>query len=174
MPRLEALSNPALTTVVLVTRADPRSMQETARTSEELRILGLSNQRLAVNGVFHAYLAGNPVAMALEKLGRDAMDNLPDSLVGLPRDEVPLRPFDMVGLSALRAILAEEPVALPRIPQIVSEHAPLQGESPGWMADELAAVGHGLTMMMGKDGVGRRPSPRRWRLAWCSEDTAST
>ena len=51
---LAALSNPALTTVVLVTRPDPRPMQEAARTAVELRALGLANQRLAINGVFPA------------------------------------------------------------------------------------------------------------------------
>ena len=51
---LQALSDPALTTVVLVTRPDPRPMQEAARTADELRTLGLANQRLAINGVFRA------------------------------------------------------------------------------------------------------------------------
>jgi arsenite-transporting ATPase len=152
---LEALSNPALTTVVLVTRADPRPIQEAARTSEELRLLGLANQRLAINGVFHASGAGDPVPTALETLGRDAMDNLPDALARLPRDEVPLRAFDMVGLPALRAILADEAVTLQRVPQVASGHAPLPGESLGRMADELAALGHGLIMVMGKGGVGK-------------------
>ena len=34
---LKALSDPSLTTVVLVTRPDPRPMQEAARTSDELQ-----------------------------------------------------------------------------------------------------------------------------------------
>jgi hypothetical protein len=38
---LAALSDPASTTVVLVTRPDPRPMQEAARTADELRQLGL-------------------------------------------------------------------------------------------------------------------------------------
>ncbi|MFO1249629.1 MAG: hypothetical protein U1E77_00410 [Inhella sp.] len=39
---LAALSDPALTTMVLVTRPDPRPMQEAARTALELRALGLA------------------------------------------------------------------------------------------------------------------------------------
>jgi arsenite-transporting ATPase len=61
----------------------------------------------------------------------------------------------MVGLPALRAILADEAVTLQRVPQVASGHAPLPGESLGRMADELAAVGHGLIMVMGKGGVGK-------------------
>jgi arsenite-transporting ATPase len=51
---LEALSDPLKTTVILVTRPDKGAMAEAARTSEELHGLGLDNQRLAINGVFHA------------------------------------------------------------------------------------------------------------------------
>ena len=152
---LDALSNASLTTVVLVTRPDPRPMQEAARTAKELQALGLSNQRLAINGVFHASQAGDPVANALERVGQDAMQNLPDVLAVLPRDEVPLRAFDMVGLPALRAILACESTALPRVIQAIGEHAPVPGESLSRMTDELAAAGHGLIMVMGKGGVGK-------------------
>ena len=56
---LAALGDASLTTVLLVTRPDPRPMQEAARTAEELRTLGLSNQRLVVNGVFHASAPGD-------------------------------------------------------------------------------------------------------------------
>jgi arsenite/tail-anchored protein-transporting ATPase len=152
---LKALSDPALTTVILVTRPDPRPMQEAARTAEELRGLGLANQRLAINGVFHASDAADPIASAIEALGCEAMASMPDSLASLPRDEVPLRAFDTVGLPALRALLggawapasqaAGQPAATPALP----------AEPLARMADELAAVGHGLIMVMGKGGVGK-------------------
>jgi arsenite/tail-anchored protein-transporting ATPase len=151
---LKALSDPALTTVVLVTRPDPHPMQEAARTAEELRHLGLSNQRLAINGVFHAASASDPIARAIEALGQQALASMPDSLARLPRDEVPLRAFDTVGLPALRALLggaapdtipSREPAAVPALP----------AEPLTRLADELAAVGHGLIMVMGKGGVGK-------------------
>jgi arsenite/tail-anchored protein-transporting ATPase len=151
---LKALSDPALTTVVLVTRPDPHPMQEAARTAEELRHLGLSNQRLAINGVFHAASASDPIARAIEALGQQALASMPDSLARLPRDEVPLRSFDTVGLPALRALLggaapdtipSREPAAVPALP----------AEPLTRLADELAAVGHGLIMVMGKGGVGK-------------------
>ncbi|MDZ4174756.1 MAG: arsenical pump-driving ATPase [Hydrogenophaga sp.] len=149
---LQALSNPALTTVVLVTRPDPRPMQEAARTAEELRQLGLGNQRLAVNGVFHASGAHDPIANAIEALGRQALNEMPDALAKLPRDEVPLRAFDTVGLPALRALLHGGDVTTPA-PQAATPVLPAEPLSR--MADELAAVGHGLIMVMGKGGVGK-------------------
>ncbi|WP_439114588.1 arsenical pump-driving ATPase [Hydrogenophaga sp.] len=149
---LQALSNPALTTVVLVTRPDPRPMQEAARTAEELSQLGLGNQRLAVNGVFHATAAQDPMAQAIEALGRQALQDMPDALARLPRDEVPLRAFDTVGLPALRALLQGGAVASPAA---VSDAPVLPAEPLPKMVDELAAVGHGLIMVMGKGGVGK-------------------
>lgn len=151
---LAALSNPALTTVVLVTRPDPRPMQEAARTAVELRALGLANQRLAINGVFHASQPGqDAVADAIERLGREAMGQMPDALAQLPRDEVPLRAFDTVGLPALRALLGggAEPPATPA----AAAGAAWQAEPLAALADALAAKGHGLIMVMGKGGVGK-------------------
>lgn len=149
---LRALSDPALTTVVLVTRPDPRPMQEAARTSDELRQLGLANQRLAVNGVFHAAEANDPIATAIEALGRQSLTEMPDALARLPYDEVPLRAFDTVGLPALRALLQGGEVTAPA-PQAARRALPAEPLSR--MADELAAIGHGLIMVMGKGGVGK-------------------
>ncbi|AOG22228.1 arsenical pump-driving ATPase [Acidovorax sp. RAC01] len=151
---LAALSDPALTTVVLVTRPDPRPMQEAARTALELRALGLANQRLAINGVFHASQPGHDaVADAIEALGREAVGAMPDALAQLPRDEVPLRAFDTVGLPALRALLGGGAVPL-KVPAAAAG-APLQAEPLAALADALAAKGHGLVMVMGKGGVGK-------------------
>ena len=151
---LAALSNAALTTVILVTRPDPRPMQEAARTAEELRTLGLSNQRLLINGVFHASRLDDPIARAIEALGTEAIAQMPDALARLPRDEVPLRAFDTVGLPALRALLGggAVPVVAP-----AADRAPadLPAEPLSRLADELAALGHGLIMVMGKGGVGK-------------------
>ncbi len=151
---LRALSDPALTTVVLVTRPDPRPVQEAARTSEELRALGLGNQRLVLNGVFHASQLGDATADAIEALGRQALQDMPDALARLPRDEVPLRPFDTVGLPALRALLGGTPLPTPA-PDAQATPPDLPAEPLSRLTDELAAVGHGLIMVMGKGGVGK-------------------
>ena len=151
---LAALSDPALTTVVLVTRPDPRPMQEAARTAVELRALGLAHQRLAINGVFRASQPGqDAVADAIEALGRQALDQMPDALAQLPRDEVPLRAFDTVGLPALRALLSGGDV--PSSALSATAATPLQAEPLAALADALAAKGHGLIMVMGKGGVGK-------------------
>ncbi len=151
---LAALGDPARTTVVLVARPEPGAVAEAARTSVELRELGLHNQRLAINGVFHASDRSDAVAAAIEDLGRQALDTLPAALLELPQDRVPLRAFDTVGLPALRALLMPgdgPPVALPAARS--AEDPPPAGLVA--LVDELAAAGHGVIMVMGKGGVGK-------------------
>lgn len=151
---LDALSDPLKTTVILVTRPDKGAIAEAARSSEELLDLSLNNQRLVVNGVFHASDRNDGVACAIEALGQQALDEMPESLIALPQDQVPLRAFDTVGLPALRALLDERntPVALDMAaPSAFTK--PIHGLNE--LADELASVGHGLIMVMGKGGVGK-------------------
>ncbi len=151
---LDALSDPLRTTVVLVTRPDKSAIAEAARTSAELRTLGLNNQRLVVNGVFHVSAPDDAMACAIAELGQQALDNMPSDLRALPQDQVPLRAFDTVGLSALRALLMPplEQAESPKAVQIkkLTDFAHLSA-----LADELAVAGHGLIMVMGKGGVGK-------------------
>lgn len=149
-----ALGDAARTTIVLVTRADRSAVREAARTSAELRALGLTNQRLAINGVFTASDPSDPVAHSFEMLGRAALAELPEALRSLPQDRVPLRSFDMVGLKALRQVLGGDPAMDRRAP------APAPLEAPGMpglgrLVDDLGSAGHGLIMVMGKGGVGK-------------------
>lgn len=148
---LQTLADPALTSIVLVTRADRGAMREAARTSAELLDLGLGNQRLVVNGVFHASVPGDAIADGLARDHLAVLANLPEALAALPMAEVPLRSFDMVGLPSLRALLQPE-AALPPVSAIVadSDEADLAA-----MVDDLARAGRGLIMVMGKGGVGK-------------------
>jgi arsenite-transporting ATPase len=150
---LAALSDPGVTSLVLVARADRASLAEAARSAAELTALGIRSQRLVVNGVFHPSRPGDAVADGLAAEQRDALAAMPAALATLPRDEVPLRGFDMVGLPALRALFGAGPE--PAAP-VISAGAP-SDLPPGLdaLVDGLAARGHGLVMVMGKGGVGK-------------------
>jgi arsenite-transporting ATPase len=150
---LDALSDPKRTTILLVTRPDRAALREAARTAGELQALGLGNQRLIVNAVFHATRAEDAVARALEQQGQQALAEMPAPLAALPRDEVPLHGFDMVGLDALRALFGKdlETNEAPPIPHA----APVTLSGLDRLVDELAVAGKGLVMVMGKGGVGK-------------------
>jgi arsenite-transporting ATPase len=151
---LDALCDPALTTVVLVARPERSALVEAARTSVELQALNVANQRLVINGVFRAGSADDAIAMAIEELGQQAIQAMPETLRALPRSTVPLRAFDMVGLSALRALLSDEPPAVATDPTPPAP-AELPARHLDELVDELAANGRGLIMVMGKGGVGK-------------------
>jgi arsenite-transporting ATPase len=151
---MEALGDAGTTKIVLVTRPDRAALAEAARSAGELAALGLANQTLVVNGVFRASQADDPVARTIERTGQAALADMPEALRALPRDEVPLRGFDMVGLPALRALLRPdvEPAGIAAPPSGVAT-PPARGLDA--LVDDLAARGHGLVMVMGKGGVGK-------------------
>ncbi len=168
---LAALTDEAATTVVLVTRPEAGAIAEAARTAAELRALGLVRQRLIVNGVFQASVPDDPVARSFEDLGRQALAALPPALAALPQDRVPLRPFDTIGLPALRALLRDGPASpaviegrpgMPGLPDLRGlpswpDAADPASAGPGLdaLVAELAEAGHGLILVMGKGGVGK-------------------
>ncbi len=149
------LSDPAVTTIILVTRPEKGAVAEAGRTSVELQGIGFSNQRLVVNGVFRATDRSDVIAASLEDQGREALSELPQALRALPRDDIPLRPSDMLGLKALRSLFAAEAMhgtALPAaIPTQASDDLPRLDE----LIDDLSAGSRGLIMVMGKGGVGK-------------------
>ena len=153
---LQALRDATMTTVVLVSRPERTALAEADRTRAELAALGLANQLLVVNGVFAARTAGDPVACALESRGRAALNAMPPGLATLPRWQVPLLSFGLIGLDALRAMLKTN----------VGAGCALTGCFPDWkrrhlppplreLVAELAAYGRGVIMTMGKGGVGK-------------------
>ncbi|MBK8158729.1 MAG: arsenical pump-driving ATPase [Rhodospirillaceae bacterium] len=148
---LKALTDPALTTIALVTRPEGSALREAARSAEELKALGLANQRLLVNAMFRATLPDDAIARAMEARCQSALQQMPPALAALPRDEIPMRAYDMVGLAALRRLLRVEQEELIAAP-------PVQvGDQPHLAAliDAIEADGHGLVMVMGKGGVGK-------------------
>jgi arsenite-transporting ATPase len=149
---LAALSNPALTSVVLITRPETSALKEAARTSVELKALGLLNQRLIINGVFHASEKDDPVACAIEMQGRNAMAQMPEALKLLPTNQVPLRAIDTIGLPALRALLSETAPVVSKF-SIFSE--PMDAKKLSSLIEDLSKLDHGLIMVMGKGGVGK-------------------
>lgn len=152
---MEALADPARTTVVLVTRPDTGPLAEAGRTAAELRALGISRQRLIVNGVFTATRPDDPVAAAWERRAHEALENLPAGLTDVTDvDRVPLLPIPPIGVPALRGLLhpqrAAEPLAA--VPGISAAEMD-SGIAP--LVDDIAESGRGLVMTMGKGGVGK-------------------
>lgn len=149
---LASLNDASLTTIVLVARPEAGALNEAARSSDELRELGLSHQRLVINAVFKAQDPRDAVALAIEALGQEAMREMPQALKRLAADVIPVRPVDSVGLQALRALLSPSPTEVP----VAALEAPdFAHQKLSALVAELARGERGLIMVMGKGGVGK-------------------
>ena len=148
---VEALGDGDRTTVVLVARAEPGAVSEAARAGAELAVQGVANQRLILNGILAEPDPDDAVAAAFARRQRDTMSRLPDHLAHLTTDTIPLVPYDLVGLAALRALTGHGPA--PEVTPCAAEPPGLPGVDA--LVSELAAAGPGVVMVMGKGGVGK-------------------
>ena len=148
-----ALSDPIRTRMILVARAQGATLREAARTHDELAEIGFKHQYLVVNGVLpESEVAGDVLAAAVWKREQAALAAMPLILRDAPTDFIPLKSFNLVGLTALRALLSDkvstenvstESISFPTTPSIAD------------LVDGLIGNGHGLIMTMGKGGVGK-------------------
>lgn len=150
---VRALGHPSTTLLVLVSRPEVSALREAERSSAELRELGVTNQRLVLNGVFTAPAANDPIAVAFDRRAHEATLAMPSGLAALPRQEVALSPKILLGVAALRSMFDEAGQgtsnAIPR-PPIGELPPPLMT-----LVDELEGRRRGVIMTMGKGGVGK-------------------
>jgi arsenite/tail-anchored protein-transporting ATPase len=150
---VSALSDPAITTLVLVTRPEVTALREAARTSGELAALGVQNQHLVVNCVFQASDRSDRLAVAMQQRGEAALTAMPDALRDLPRSTIPLTMGGVLGVASLRAFGTQSTtVADKSVPPEMDCTMP---STLGALMDGLAAPCHGVILAMGKGGVGK-------------------
>lgn len=148
-----ALSDAAVTTLILVTRPEPSAFREAERTSKELESLGVSNQHLIVNGVFRSQTATDAIAVAMQQRGDDAIASMPEAISGLPRTTIPLATAGLMGVEALREV--GHPLDQSNQAQTETIDADSYPCGLGSLIDELCDVRHGVILAMGKGGVGK-------------------
>ena len=86
-----ALSDPAMTRLGLVCRAQRATIVEAERTRRELAGLGISDLRLIINATMPDTGSDDPLSQAVLRREQAAIAALPAALAALPRDLVPLR-----------------------------------------------------------------------------------
>ena len=152
-----ALADPERTRLILVARPQQGSLREVARTHAELATIGLRRQHLVINGVLPAAEAAmDALAAAMYERETRAMADLPAALRDLPRDQLPLKAFNLVGIKALGRLFQDDDIAdadaLDRGEpvQVAPDARPLSE-----LVEAIAADQHGLVLLMGKGGVGK-------------------
>ncbi|WP_445768819.1 arsenical pump-driving ATPase, partial [Rheinheimera sp.] len=151
---VKALSDPERTRLILVARAQKTTLDEVARTHEELAAIGLSRQNLVINGVLpESEAVHDALAAAIHRREQEAIANMPAVLRDLPLDQLPLKAFNLVGVEALSSLFSDRDEAAPVVAGAPAKPVDLPPLST--LVDEIAETGHGLIMMMGKGGVGK-------------------
>lgn len=162
---VDALADATSTTVVLVARPEVSALREAARAGDELRALGIGNQRLVVNGLLTGALGDDPVANAYASQQRNALASMPMTLGTLQCATVPLIANDLTGLDALRLFAAAASADVSSTvdstatasTKIASADlvAPIGFGTLDALIAQIASDGHGVVMTMGKGGVGK-------------------
>ena len=150
---VRTLADPALTTLILVSRAETSALREAARASTELAALGVRNRQLVINGLLNDP-DDDPTAAAFTHRQAAALAGASSELATMPVAGVPLIPGDVTGLAALRQL--SDAATAPR-PGADAADAPSVEELPGLneLIDDLDEAGNGVIMTMGKGGVGK-------------------
>jgi len=150
---VDALADPKRSRLILVARAQQSTLREVARTHEELDAIGLSQQYLVINALLpQAEAAQDALATALYQREQLALETIPEVLKTLPCDRIELKPFNLVGLEALRQLLT---TAKPSTTHSDITTVAIQAPSLSKLVDAIAQDEHGLVMLMGKGGVGK-------------------
>ncbi|MBC3789071.1 arsenical pump-driving ATPase [Spirosoma utsteinense] len=154
---VNSLRDSLLTTFYLVSRADKASIREAAKTSGELIDLGMSHQRLLINGIFKAVDKTDPIARQMETLAENQLTTLPAALSHLPRSTFPLLPYNLLGLEKLRSLFdlnLQTTISTQIHTQTNEEHRAFPDLTA--LVDQLEKDrSSGLIMTMGKGGVGK-------------------
>ncbi|MEO6305411.1 MAG: arsenical pump-driving ATPase [Bacteroidia bacterium] len=154
---MNSLRDANQTTFYLVSRAETASLKEAARTSVELKALGLANQKLLINGVFDAIDKTDGLAIKIERIAKKELSEMPEALKTLETMSYPLLPYNVLGIEKLRSLFNKD---LQKI--IIDKEISTQFETINTISnlhelvDSLEASGDtGLIMTMGKGGVGK-------------------
>jgi arsenite-transporting ATPase len=151
---IATLTNPKMTTVMLVCRPERTSLDEAARTSAELSALDMDNQKLIINGVFRSS-SNDRLAQAWHKRTRNVLTALPEVLSKAESIEAPLLPFLPLGVKKLRLLWQAMLGKAIDVPSNEYDDNMLLPPSPLALFKEIELQGRGVIMAMGKGGVGK-------------------
>lgn len=145
---VSTLSDRKRTTLTLVTRPEEAPIMEAERASKELSELGIRNQMLIINGVLTYH--DDSISESLYQKQQRALDAMPEHLQTLDTYFIPLRAYNITGLSGVRNFLTKDYIAY--------NTEKLHSESLHGLCDvieDLYRTGKKVIFTMGKGGVGK-------------------
>ncbi|MBT2684082.1 arsenical pump-driving ATPase [Bacillus sp. ISL-37] len=149
---VKALSDPNMTTLILVARPEPSSMLEAERASAELKEIGMQNQVVIINGLLQNHVEEDPISKAFYDRQRKALADLPKKLKQVGMFSVPFVPFSLTGVDNLRKMFKPATYSAERNEVELSE---AKLHSLQELIDDFAEKDMRIIFTMGKGGVGK-------------------
>jgi arsenite-transporting ATPase len=145
---LSNLSNPQLTTMILVARPEKLTLTEAERASQELMDIGIKNQILIINGVLQHYDDFQSKAMVVKH--QDAIAKRSDYLKSLLTFTLPLRSYNITGLQSVSDFFVKDDYNVDEFHDRSSYTFSLKN-----VVDDLVSQNKRIIFTMGKGGVGK-------------------
>lgn len=142
------LSDPALTTLILVTRPEETPLKEAERAAMELFAIGVENQIMIMNGILQSF--DDVISESLYHKQQKALQNMPVHLKNITQYTVPLRPYNITGLANVRSILSGVPHTYETEDLKVTSIPDLED-----VINDLNQSDKKVIFTMGKGGVGK-------------------
>ncbi|MBK5243498.1 MAG: arsenical pump-driving ATPase [Eubacteriaceae bacterium] len=144
------LSDENMTTLILISRPETSPLEEAARASQELKEIGVENQILIINGALENFDKTDAVATAFYAKQKSAVVNIPNSIKTMDIYTLPLRAYNVSGITNIRRLFTEDDVI--EIEKI-NELKNLPGLKK--LVEDLDKTNKKVIFTMGKGGVGK-------------------
>lgn len=145
---VKTLADGDLTTLLLISRPEETPLNEAARASKELAVLGVNNQVLIMNSLLANY--DDPISQNMFEKQQQALSKIPKDLKKIRTYSVPMRAYNITGIENVRALLKEDhfKISLERVKN---------GTLPSLhdIIEDLFQSGKKVIFTMGKGGVGK-------------------
>lgn len=145
---VKTLANRNKTTLILLARPDQSPLIEAERASNELKELGIENQLLIINGVLKD--RDDKLSQDIFIKQQTSLNNIPSGLQGLDTFSIPLRPYNVTGITNLRAFFSDNII---NISDSILESKSIRKLND--VIEDLYKSNKRVIFTMGKGGVGK-------------------
>ncbi|MCQ6281389.1 arsenical pump-driving ATPase [Bacillus sp. EB600] len=149
---MDALSDLSKTTLILVARPDESSLLEANHAAKELKEIGISNQRLIINGLLQSYLLDDKTSSSFFEKQRNAIKQMPDNLKHVATYSLPFVSYSLTGIQNLRCFFKQDTMSATAT-KIEGKSVALPGLNK--VVEHFSANNTRVILTMGKGGVGK-------------------
>lgn len=151
---VETLSDPQLTTLMLVTRPDVSAMLEIKRAASELAAIGVKNQHVIFNGLFTKPVTADQTAHQFYQRQQMALAEMPMEIQKMQKSFIPFVSYPLIGIQELRHFIRGVSIhTIKDTNTITIDSSTIHSLND--LVEDIETSGVRVIMTMGKGGVGK-------------------